>query len=215
MCLRQGLYKDSIQRFIMDTRRKPVFLDLFSGLGGASEAFCQAGWTVLRIETNPRLQYVPRTLDLDVLKWREWIDDIPKPDIIWASPPCRDFSTAFNAPRSVHERSHDTEYQPNMDCLIAAKEIIDYLSPKWWIVENVSGSEKYFEKYVGKMKQRITSFFLYGTFPYLPMGDFQHLKPDSSSSNPLRSNIRAMIPFEISYELLKTYNAQKSLLEWI
>ena len=199
----------------MQTKAKPVFLDLFSGLGGASEAFVQAGWTVIRIENNPRLQYVPRTLNLDILNWREWIDDMPQPDIIWASPPCREFSTAFNAPRSIHERSHDSAWQPNMKLLEAAKDIIHYLSPKWWIIENVSGSEKYFEPYVGKVKQRIASFFLYGNFPYLPMGDFAHLKPDTNSKDPLRSNVRAKIPFEISFELLKTWKSQKSLLEWI
>lgn len=210
-----GLYKDSIQRFIMTNRRKPVFLDLFSGLGGASEAFVQAGWTVLRIETNDKLQYVPRTLNLDVLKWRDWIDDIPKPDIIWASPPCRDFSTAFNAPRSIHERSHETAWRPNMDCLNAAKDIIDYLSPGIWIIENVSGSEKYFSSRVGAVRQVISSFHLYGNFPYLPMGQFIHIKPDTNSKNPLRSNIRAKIPFEISFELLKTWKSQRTLLEWI
>ena len=210
-----GLYKHSIQRFIMTNRRKPVFLDLFSGLGGASEAFVQAGWTVLRIETNDKLQYVPRTLNLDVLKWRDWIDDIPKPDIIWASPPCRDFSTAFNAPRSIHERSHDTEYKPNMDCLNAAKDIIEYLSPNIWIIENVSGSEKYFSGRAGAVRQIIASFHLYGNFPYLPMGDFMHIKPDTNSKNPLRSNVRAKIPFEISFELLKTWKSQRTLLEWI
>lgn len=199
----------------MDNKAKPVFLDLFSGLGGASEAFVQAGWTVIRIENNPRLQYVPRTLNLDILEWPAWIDELPKPDIIWASPPCREFSTAFNAPRSIHERSHDTAWQPDMSCLQAAKDIIDYLSPKWWVVENVSGSEKYFKEYVGSTKQKIASFFLYGNFPYLPMGDFAHLKPDTHSKDPLRSNVRAKIPFEISFELLKTWKAQRSLLEWI
>jgi site-specific DNA-cytosine methylase len=36
-------------------------LDLFSGLGGASEAFVRAGWEVMRIENNPLLSEVPNT----------------------------------------------------------------------------------------------------------------------------------------------------------
>ena len=36
-------------------------LDLFSGLGGASEAMLANGWEVLRIENNPELALVPNT----------------------------------------------------------------------------------------------------------------------------------------------------------
>jgi len=194
-----------------------VIIDLFSGLGGASEAFSQAGWTVIRIETNDKLQYVPHTLQLDVLKWRDWIDEMPKPDIIWASPPCRAFSVAFNAPRSIHERSNwrSVPYTPDMELVQAAMDIINYLKPTWWVVENVHGSEKYFKPVTGAVRQVIASFYLYGNFPYLPMGEFSHIKKDAGSQNPLRSNIRAQIPFEISFELLKNWRHQRSLLEWI
>ena len=61
-------------------------MDLCSGLGGWTEAFVQAEWVVVRVENNPALQYVPFTLELDVLKWEEWIDDIPAPEIVVASP---------------------------------------------------------------------------------------------------------------------------------
>jgi len=195
--------------------RKPAILDLCSGLGGASEAFVQAGWTVMRIETNDDLQYVPHTYQLDVLKWEEWIDDLPYFDIIWASPPCREFSTAFNAPRSIHARSHDTEYKPDLSIVRACEKIIHTLNPTWWIIENVSGSEKYFEPIVGTLQQRIESFFLYGQFPKLSLHNFKHLKHDVGSKNPMRANIRAKVPFEISFELLKSWEQQKSLLEWI
>ena len=65
-----------------------TILDLCSGLGGWSEAFVSTNWNVIRIENNPDLAYVPFTLTLDVLKWEEWIDDIPTVDVIVASPPC-------------------------------------------------------------------------------------------------------------------------------
>ena len=194
----------------------PTMLDLCSGLGGASEAFVQAGWNVIRIETNDELQYIPHTHQLNVLDWRNWIDELPKIDLVWASPPCREFSLAFNSPRSIHERSHpEIKYDPNLEIVIACEQIIHELNPKWWIVENVAGSQKYFEPIVGRMKQQITSFVLYGEYPLLEMGDFRHLKKDVGSKNPLRANIRAKIPFEISFELLKTWNEQKTLLEWI
>ena len=42
-------------------------LDLFSGLGGASEAFVDCpGWNVLRVENNPLLSGVPNTVIMDI-----------------------------------------------------------------------------------------------------------------------------------------------------
>lgn len=198
----------------MDLIKKPVIIDLFSGLGGASEAFVQAGWEVIRIENNPKLQYVPHTYDLDVMKWREWIDDMPRADIIWASPPCTEFSNAYNAPRSKAFREK-TEYWPNLKLLEATEAIIHQLNPTWWIVENVAGSERYFKDIVGQCRQVVSSFHLYGEFPFIPMGEFRHIKKDVGSKNPMRANIRAQIPFELSFGLLQTWEEQTSLLEWI
>ena len=49
-------------------------LDLFSGLGGASEAFVQSDdWEVIRIESNPVLSGVPHTQTRDVLEWMDWV----------------------------------------------------------------------------------------------------------------------------------------------
>ena len=53
-----------------------VMWDLCSGLGGASEAFLVAGWLVIRIEIEDMLQWVPHTRQLDVLQWREWVNDL-------------------------------------------------------------------------------------------------------------------------------------------
>ena len=54
----------------------PVMIDLFSGLGGASEAFVRDGWTVIRIENNMLLSGVPHTRMLDISRWQEWLDDL-------------------------------------------------------------------------------------------------------------------------------------------
>ena len=46
-------------------------LDLFSGLGGFSEAFYRAGDEVVRVENNPLLSEVPCTTMQDVLEVRD------------------------------------------------------------------------------------------------------------------------------------------------
>jgi len=84
------------------------FLDLFSGLGGASEAFVQDldHWTVLRIDNNPLLGGVPFTIidDIRNIKPNYGVYLDAKIECIWASPPCREFSNGYSSPKSIHIR---------------------------------------------------------------------------------------------------------------
>ena len=195
-----------------------VMLDLFSGLGGASEAFAQAGWTVIRIENNPELQYVPFTQNWDVLKWESWADALPKVDLVWASPPCREFSNAYAAPGPSAQRAN-LEFEPDMRLVQASMEIIEYLAPKYWVVENVIGAKKWFEFRQPTSFQQIGSFCLWKspsvphiTIPY----EFSHTKAeqDTWSTDPLRANKKAMIPFEVSFGLLGALTEQQTLEKW-
>ena len=111
------------------------FLDLFSGLGGASEAFVQDldNWTVLRIDNNPLLSGVPNTIiasvdELTPIDASNWVNSI---DCIWASPPCRDFSNGYSSPKSIHVREHGIDsYNPDMTLLTTALDIIEIVKPK-------------------------------------------------------------------------------------
>lgn len=193
-------------------------LDLFSGLGGASEAFVQAGWTVIRIENNPKLSYVPFTRALNVRDWRTWALDLPKIDLIWASPPCREFSRGYQGPKGKAERA-GVQYEPDMSLVEATMDIIEYLDPSYWIIENVGGAIPDFEPVLGKYSQRIESFFLWTSesVPFIPMPyGFTHKKSlqDTWSTDPLRANKKAMIPFEVSFALMSTLRDQNTLRDY-
>lgn len=200
------------------------FLDLFSGLGGASEAFVQdlANWTVLRIDNNPLLGGVPYTI----------IDDIknlePNPafigiqwkgiDCIWASPPCRDFSNGYSSPKSIHVREHGIDsYKPDMTLLTTALDIIETVKPKYWIIENVVGSIRYFKEYLGEPRQIIGPYVLWGNFPFLELKEPLQTKAskDVHSSNPLRSNYKAKVDFAISKALKDAIEKQSSIFEYV
>jgi len=195
----------------------PTVLDLCSGLGGASEAFCQAGWTVIRIETNPDLAYVPFTQVLSVLDWEDWIDSIDgRVDLVWASPPCREFSTAYAAPGPTAQRAGE-HFEPNMNVFNACLDIIDFLKPKHWVIENVHGAIGHFRKPIGGYQQKIGPFYLWGNFPRIVMPySFRHLKSehDTWSDDPMRANLKAVIPFEISFALLESLTRQWTLKRW-
>jgi len=194
-----------------------VFLDLCSGLGGASEAFVSASnWKAIRIESNPALEDVPHTHILDVLQWTDWIDRFPHPEVIWASPPCREFSRAYNAPAPASERE-GIEFVPDLSIVRACTEIIDYFKPKWFIVENVQGAIGAFESLLGQPTQRIGPFYLWGRFPNIAVDrDFLHTKSqeDVWSTDPLRANKKAKVPLEISTGLLRACEDQMTLQRW-
>jgi hypothetical protein len=191
-----------------------LMIDLFSGLGGASEAFVNSNeYAVLRYDNNPCLAEVPLTQICDLTEFEiKCRHDI---EFIWASPPCVGFSTAYNAPKSMAARNGE-EYEPDMTLVNRAYEIIQELKPKWWIIENVSGASKDFEELLGKPRQIIGPFLLWGSFPLIPMSrDFEHLKAENDDRHsPLRANIRAKLPIEISRAVLETLENQRSIFDF-
>jgi hypothetical protein len=204
---------------------KKHFLDLFSGLGGASQAFVDDfdNWTVLRIDNNPLLGGVPFTIIEDVnnviprmnLDVNEITNTI---DCIWASPPCRDFSSGYNSPKSTWSREHGLEsYKPDMSLLTCALDIIEIVKPKYWIIENVVGSIRYFREFLGEPRQIIGPYVLWGNFPLLDVDSSQLVakkNKDVHSSNPLRSNYKAKVDYAISSALKDAIENQKSILEF-
>lgn len=208
-----------------------VMWDLCSGLGGWTKAFYETeDWDIYSFEINKQLiedvgnkdfeLFVDNKLYLtqieDVTKWEEWHSEYPKPDLITASPPCTEFSTAYNAPRSEAERQGNT-WEPDMSVSLACKEIIDYMKPQYWICENVYGSARYLEPVFGPTRQAIRPWLFYGRFPplHLPVGyDYSKRSKDVSSCHPYRANVRAVIPYEVSLALKQSVEDQRTLKEW-
>ena len=202
------------------------FLDLFSGFGGASEAFTQdlGNWTVLRIDNNPLLSGVPFTVIDDVKLVANDLNPagmfprcIEKIECIWASPPCREFSNGYSSPKSKHIREHGIEsYEPDMSLLTTALDIIDTVKPKYWVIENVVGSIRYFEEYLGKPRQIIGPYVLWGNFPFLEIKEPLQTKAskDVHSSDPLRANHKAKVDYAISEALKVALEKQTSILDF-
>lgn len=199
--------------------QKRMMVDLCSGLGGASEAFLQAGWDVLRIENNPLLADTPNTVMMDIAELKPQPHEYLKVDLVWASPPCRDFSTAYSAPKSIAQRA-GIDYAPDMEILEDAIRIIEELKPRFWVVENVRGAIKDFEPYLGTPRLIIGPFVLWGNFPLFDMPpEWNHTKGgkgsgDKHSSDPLRANYRAKIPYEMSENLRLAIEFQKRIDEY-
>ena len=203
-----------------------VFIDLCSGLGGASQAFVDdPEWTVYRFENNPILfEAVPFTFEADVTTWMDWlpawidehlkdVDEV----VIWASPPCREFSEGYNGPKSIATRAGE-DYEPDMTIFQACLDIIEFITPNYWMLENVKGSIPFFTPEIGKWKQRVFSFYLWGNFPHLDIDPYaKHFKSeqDVHSANPLRANLKGKVPIEVSSALLTAIDNFTSLEQWM
>tara|TARA_R110000824_G_C15180082_1_gene673682 strand:+ start:138 stop:788 length:651 start_codon:yes stop_codon:yes gene_type:complete len=203
-------------------------IDLFSGLGGASEAFVNDDeWIVRRFDNNPLLEEIEYThitdnMFLDAEKLCIFLCNGygKQVDLIWASPPCTDFSSAYNAPKSKKSRGEKgfESWEPDFELLKSTIQFITLHQPKYWVIENVAGSIKMFEKYLGKPTQIIGSQVLWGNFPFIMLSPgFKKNKSDgdSWSSDPLRANKRAKVPYEISQGLKIAMEEQRTLWEWV
>lgn len=203
-----------------------VFIDLFAGLGGASEAFHQSSeWTTIRIDNNPDLLEHTHGLilsditdvhaTLNIIYATLDIASITKL-VIWASPPCDEFSYAYHSKRSIAMRAGE-HYQPNMSLLIAAQQIIDELKPDFYYIENVRGAINDFTEILGTpWTQQVGSFFLWGFHPMIAFKDnnLRYLTKTDKRHSPMRAQIRAKVPLEISQAVMDSIDKQRTLEQY-
>ena len=110
-------------------------LELFSGTGSVGKVCKEIGWSVISLDIDPRADIV-----CDILEWD--YTTYPKDyfSLIWASPPCTEYS-CMNYCRP--EKVCDLE---SADKLVKKTlEIIKYFSPCIWFIENPQ---------TGKLKSR-------------------------------------------------------------
>ena len=112
-------------------KRKLVCVDLFSGLGGFSQAMVDRGWKVIRVDNDPKFK---PNICADVRELTA--TDFPnKVDLLVSSPPCECFSVA-----SISK--HWVNYVPDRDTLEAIGLVYytlflkDAIRPRFWVLEN-------------------------------------------------------------------------------
>ena len=114
-------------------------IDLFSGCGGMSLGFQNAGFDVVAAFDNwePAVNIYSQNFTHPIYK-ADLNEEAPinqieelQPDIIIGGPPCQDFSIAGY--RNMGERANLT---------IRYAEIISRLKPKWFVMENVYNIER-------------------------------------------------------------------------
>jgi DNA (cytosine-5)-methyltransferase 1 len=118
----------------------PTFIDLFCGCGGASLGLIQAGYedlcgidlSKMALKTYQHNLGNAVMADVRYLPLREDLE----PTVVWYSPPCQGFSNA-NSMRKKNPR-----YRTLNRLMLYAALAIEYLQPKFIIMENVPSTAK-------------------------------------------------------------------------
>lgn len=130
-------------------------VDLFSGTGAATQAFVDRGHKVVRIDIagSPDIRADVRHLPIRC-----------KPDFVWASPPCQDFSNI--CVRNWTRNKTGGWPEQGFETYAAACDAIAELGPVYWAIENVRGAARWWgppTKRVGKGPN--APWLLWGNFP--------------------------------------------------
>lgn len=200
-----------------------VFVDLCTSLGGASKAFDDhPDWRTIKIDNAEYLLKHHRgmilqditdtdsTLAIINQMLRDWgFDRLKDTLVIWASPPCNQFSFA-NAARDPEAF--------DFTVLEACLNIIDHLPWDYWIVENVHGAVEPFSTIMEHHpRQTIGPLCLWGHFPMIGIKDrtiWKHRKMEAKGSRLLRPHNRALVPEPVSQGLRSAIDHQTSLARW-
>ena len=181
--------------------RQKVMLDLFSGSGSASQPFLDKGWRVYRYDLDPQGAdgiFIDLSEEMFIINlidaWKE-----KKVDLIWASPPCTEYSDA-------HPRRNLKSFIPNTTLWRNTIRIIEEINPTHFVIENVRGAVRTW----GKPVQRCGPYYLWGIFPKFNIPDKiqpKHLHQYTTHEAQARES--AKIPYTIGKHLERAITLQE------
>jgi hypothetical protein len=209
-----------------------IIYDFFSGTGSSTQAFKNAGHTVISFELDT---YFEATYHGDVMSLNaaELVSLYGQPDFVWASPPCTTFSVASIRHYWTYENG---EAKPKNDKTLRGLAIVAHtvklikdLNPKYgWLMENPRGMLRK-QSIVQGLTRRTITYCQYGDIRMKPTDLWGELegwtpkemcKPGMTCHNSAKrgsdtgtqgiggggkrgSMMRSMIPYNLGQEILE------------
>lgn len=147
-------------------------LDLFSGLGGWSQAFKDRGHMVVSVDNQAK--FGPTICkDINELNYDD-LNDYGHFDVILASPPCEAFSVMAISKHWSKDGFPNKEARQAIRNVLHTLDLIEDLKPAYWIIENPMGMLR---RIIGNPVCSITQC-QYGN-PYMKKTDLWGVLPKS------------------------------------
>lgn len=198
-----------------------LIFDFFAGTGSSTQAFEDAGDTVVKVELDEYFEADER--DVMALTAEYLLAKYGRPDFIWASPPCTAFSVASIGHHWNIDKTPKTEAASFNQLLVAnTLELINELKPKkGWLLENPRGMLRTLPVVQG-LKRRTVTYCTYNDTRMKPTDLFgevegwSHREPckagmDCHEAAPRGSRTgtqglknakeRSRVPYELSKEI--------------
>ena len=118
-------------------------------------------------------------------------------DLIWASPPCSEF-TIMRLPFTSCVKRRPVA-GPDLSVVIAIRQILEEWKPPLWVVENVESSRPYLEAILGPIAARSEGHVYWSNQALLMPQGVSHKKFWANKSRDRRRYLaRALVPWEVS-----------------
>lgn len=200
-----------------------LVFDFFAGTGSSTQAFKDAGHTVISFELDKSFKATENVNVLD-LKASDLLTRYGRPDFVWASPPCTTFSVASIGRHWNPDKTPKTEAASQAIKLVKhTLALIQKLNPTiGWLMENPRGMLRTLPAVKDIHRYTIT-YCQYGDTRMKPTdlwGNVPHWKPRQACKNGMDchqaaprgartgtqgikgAKERSRIPYELGKELL-------------